>query len=156
MTEPTPNAIRRAHPRHDLDDLLTHAVRLPIVATLADVDRAEFALVRDSVEITDPMPSKQVALLEQAGCVGVDKGRGARTWLSLTPDGRAAHRRHIRALQAIAGLTYDDSDDYPGSTRNRAERPFKGSGGRPRRRHSWRPAAWVRPRDRRCGWLSPG
>ncbi|GAA1016470.1 MarR family transcriptional regulator [Acrocarpospora pleiomorpha] len=106
MTEPNPGT-RRTHPRHDLDDLLTHAVRLSIVAALADVDRAEFALVRDSVEITDPMLSKQIALLEQAGYVGVDKGRvgrRTRTWLTLTPDGQAAYRRHIHALQAIAGL----------------------------------------------------
>jgi hypothetical protein len=45
---------------------------------LAGVERAEFALVRDTVEITDPMLSKQVALLEAAGYVGVDKGRAGR------------------------------------------------------------------------------
>ncbi len=49
------------HPRHDLDDLLTHAVRFSIVAALAGVEKAEFAAVRDSVEITAPTLSKQVA-----------------------------------------------------------------------------------------------
>jgi DNA-binding MarR family transcriptional regulator len=60
--------------------------------------------VRDTVEVTDPMLSKQVALLEAAGYVGVDKGRigrRTRTWLTLTPDGRDAYRRHIAALRAI-------------------------------------------------------
>jgi DNA-binding MarR family transcriptional regulator len=97
-----------AHPRHDLDDLLTNPVRLSIVAALADVQRAEFALVRDSVEITDAVLSKQVALLEAAGYVGVDKGRVGRrprTWLHLTDDGQAAYRRHLAALRAIAGRT---------------------------------------------------
>jgi DNA-binding MarR family transcriptional regulator len=92
------------HPRHDLDELLVHPVRLSIVAALADVGRAEFALVRDSVEITDPMLSKQVAMLEAAGYVGVDKGRvgrRTRTWLNLTPDGQTAYRRHLAALRAI-------------------------------------------------------
>jgi DNA-binding MarR family transcriptional regulator len=95
------------HPRHELDDLLTNPVRLSIAAALAAVERAEFALVRDTVEITDPMLSKQVALFEQAGYVAVDKGRVGRrprTWLGLTATGREAYERHIQALQAIAGL----------------------------------------------------
>ncbi len=95
------------HPRHDLDVLLTNPVRLSIVAALADVERAEFGLVRDTVEIADAMLSKQIALLEESGYVVVDKGRVGRrprTWLGLTPAGRHAYGRHIRALQAIAGI----------------------------------------------------
>jgi hypothetical protein len=53
------------HPRHDLDALSTNPVRLSIVVALADVERAEFGLVRDTVEIADAMLSKQVALLEE-------------------------------------------------------------------------------------------
>jgi DNA-binding MarR family transcriptional regulator len=95
------------HPRHALDDLLSHPVRLSIMAALAGVERAEFALVRDSIEVNDAMLSKQVALLEQAGYVRVDKGRVGRrprTWLALTTTGEAAYQRHILALQTIAGL----------------------------------------------------
>ena len=95
------------HPRHDLDDLLTHAVRFSIVAALAGVEKAEFAAVRDSVEITAPTLSKQVALLEGAGYVDVEKGRvgrQARTWLLLTGAGREAYTRHLAALRRIAGL----------------------------------------------------
>jgi DNA-binding MarR family transcriptional regulator len=96
-----------AHPRHDLDELLVHAVRFSIVAALAHVEKAEFAAVRDSVEISDPMLSKQVALLEKAHYVHVEKGRVGRrprTWLSLTGEGRVAYEKHVRALRAIAGL----------------------------------------------------
>ena len=96
-----------AHPRHELDNLLNHPVRLSIVASLVQVDLAEFALVRETVEISEPMLSKQVALLEDAGYVDVTKGRVARrtrTWLGLTAEGRAAFERHVRALQAIAAL----------------------------------------------------
>lgn len=95
------------HPRRDLDDLLIHAVRLSVVAALAGVEKAEFAAVRDSVEITAATLSKQVALLEAAGYVGVEKGRVGRqprTWLLLTDVGRAAYTRHLGALRAIAGL----------------------------------------------------
>lgn len=96
-----------AHPRHFLDDLLTHAVRFSIAASLAGVDKAEFALVRDSVEINDSALSKQVAILEEAGYLGVEKGRVGRmprTWLNLTPAGEAAYRRHVDALKAIADI----------------------------------------------------
>ncbi|MET7399714.1 transcriptional regulator [Dactylosporangium sp. NPDC005572] len=94
------------HPRRDLDELLTNPIRLSIVAALSGVERAEFALIRDAVEITDAALSKQVALLEQAGYLSVDKGRVGRrprTWLRLTDAGRAAYGAHLRALRAIAG-----------------------------------------------------
>jgi len=94
-----------AHPRHELDSLLTNPVRRSIDAARVDVERAEFALVRDSVEVTDSMLSKQAAQLEEAGDLQIDKGRVGRrprTWLQLSADGVAVYRRHIRALQAIA------------------------------------------------------
>jgi hypothetical protein len=96
------------HPRRDLDPLLAHGIRFSIVAGLAGVERAEFAAVRDSIEISAPMLSKQVALLEKASYVHVEKGRVGRrprTWLSLTNDGMAAYTRHLAALRAIAGIT---------------------------------------------------
>lgn len=95
-----------AHPRHDLEPLLTSPVRLSVVAALAPLDKAEFAFVRDLVEVTDSALSKQVAALEEAGLVSVDKGRvgrRARTWLSLTERGRQVYERHLAALRAIAG-----------------------------------------------------
>ena len=94
------------HPRHRLDDLLTHGVRLSVVAALEGAGKAEFALVRDSVEVSDSVLSKQVAQLEEAGYVAVDKGRvgrRVRTWLSLTDTGRTALERHLGALRDIAG-----------------------------------------------------
>jgi len=93
------------HPRHELDELLNHAVRFSVMAALAGVEKAEFALVRDTVQVSDSMLSKQVALLENAGYVEVEKGkvgRRPRTWLSLSADGDQAFTRHVAALQAIA------------------------------------------------------
>ena len=93
------------HPRHRLDDLLTNGVRLSVVAALDGLDKAEFALVRDTVEISDSDLSKQVATLEAAGYVQVDKGkvgRRPRTWLSITRDGTSAYRTHLTALRDIA------------------------------------------------------
>lgn len=97
------------HPRHGLAPLLASAVRLSIVAALAAVEKAEFAYIRDLVEITDSALSKQVSRLEEAGWVTVEKGqvgRRPRTWLCLTEEGLAAYRRHVAALTAIAGPLY--------------------------------------------------
>jgi DNA-binding MarR family transcriptional regulator len=93
------------HARHRLDDVIHAPVRFSIVAALASVDQAEFAVVRDAVEITDSALSKQVATLESAGYVAVSKGyvgRRPRTWLSLTRRGRLALEQHLTALREIA------------------------------------------------------
>lgn len=94
-----------SHPRHGLDDLLGHSVRFSIVAMLGAADKAEFSFVRDSVEVSDSVLSKQISALEQAGYVKVTKGfvgKRPRTWLSLSRDGRRRFERHLQALREIA------------------------------------------------------
>lgn len=93
------------HARHDLDDVIHSPVRFSIVAALAGVDEAEFAHVRDTVEISDSALSKQSAQLEAVGYVKIRKGyvgKRPRTWLSLTSKGRTALARHLDALRQIA------------------------------------------------------
>jgi DNA-binding MarR family transcriptional regulator len=100
------------HPRHKLDSLLGHAVRFSIVALLADATKAEFGFVRDQIEVTDSVLSKQVSVLEEAGFVRVHKGfvgKRARTWLSLTRDGRARFDLHLAALREIASGDFANS-----------------------------------------------
>lgn len=95
------------HARFRLDEVIHAPVRFSIVAALAKVDQAEFSAVRDAVQVSDSVLSKQVALLEQAGYVIVKKGyvgKRPRTWLSLSTAGDAALRRHLAALRAIAAL----------------------------------------------------
>jgi DNA-binding MarR family transcriptional regulator len=95
-----------SHPRHELDELLGHPVRFSIVALLAAASHADFRFVRDQVEVSDSVLSKQMSSLEQAGYVKVKKGfigRRARTWLSLTNAGRRTYERHLVALRSIAG-----------------------------------------------------
>ncbi|WP_331765714.1 transcriptional regulator [Embleya sp. NBC_00896] len=93
-----------SHPRHALDDIIHSPVRFSIMATLAAAEKAEFAYVRDTVEVTDPVLSKQAALLEKAGYVKITKGyvgKRPRTWLSLTTRGCHAFTAHVEALRAI-------------------------------------------------------
>ncbi len=94
------------HARFQLDELIHSPVRFSIVAALAKVDEAEFAAVRDAVQVSDSVLSKQVSLLEQAGYVVVKKGyvgKRPRTWLRLSAEGDAAFARHLAALREIAG-----------------------------------------------------
>jgi DNA-binding MarR family transcriptional regulator len=102
----TGGTVRAPHARHRLDEVLHAPVRFSIVATLAAVDEAEFGLVRDEVEVSDSVLSKQVSTLEKAGYVRVRKGyvgKRPRTWLSLTRAGRVAWTGHLAALREIAG-----------------------------------------------------
>ncbi|WP_239021740.1 winged helix-turn-helix domain-containing protein [Nocardioides jishulii] len=88
-------------------DALVHAPhRLQICAALDTVDQAEFALLRDSLGVSDSVLSKQVKALEDAGYVKVSKGlveRRTRTWVAFTRSGRQAYRGHVAALRAMIG-----------------------------------------------------
>ena len=92
------------HPRLQLDECLSLPVRLSIVAALARVDDAEFGAVRDAIEVSDPVLSKQIRVLEDTGYISVRKGyvgKRPRTWLSLTEEASAALRRHLAALHEL-------------------------------------------------------
>ncbi|WP_214326807.1 winged helix-turn-helix domain-containing protein [Nonomuraea sediminis] len=100
-----------SHPRWELDETIHAPVRFSIVAALAAVDSADFRALRDTIEVTDSALSKQISTLEAAGYVKVSKtfiGKRPRTSLSLTPAGRAAFERHLRALREIAEVTVSE------------------------------------------------
>jgi|tagenome__1003787_1003787.scaffolds.fasta_scaffold20971166_4 DNA-binding MarR family transcriptional regulator len=94
------------HPRHQLDGVIHAPVRFSIMATLSVAEKAKFSFVRDAVEVSDSVLSKQMTILESAGYLTVDKGyvgKHPRTWLSLTPAGREAFADHLATLRRIAG-----------------------------------------------------
>jgi DNA-binding MarR family transcriptional regulator len=96
-----------------VDKLLTAPVRLSIVAALSRIDEVEFGTLRDSIEVSDSVLSKQMTLLNDAGYVTVRKGhvgKRPRTWLSLTPQGRVALDWHLAALDAIVNGKLLDPD----------------------------------------------
>lgn len=96
----------QGHARHQLDDAIHAPVRFSIVAALATVDESDFATLRDAIEVSDSVLSKQCSALEAVGYVKVRKGhvgKRPRTWLSLTGRGRTAYARHLSALREIAG-----------------------------------------------------
>lgn len=94
------------HPRHRLNETIHAPVRFSILGTLREADQAEFGFVRDTVEVSDSVLSRQVSVLEAAGLVKVHKGyvgKRPRTWLSMTRAGRQAFEDHLAALREIAG-----------------------------------------------------
>ena len=94
-----------SHPRHRLDPVIHSPVRFSVVVALAGAEQAEFSFLRDTVEVSDSVLSKQISKLEEAGYVDVKKGyvgKRPRTWLSLTARGRAAITGHLAALEQIA------------------------------------------------------
>ena len=92
------------HPRHGLDDEFNSPVRFSIVAALAQGERVEFAFLRDVVQVSDSVLSKQTARLETAGVIKIHKGyvgKRPRTWLSITAQGASRYQQHTAALQAV-------------------------------------------------------
>jgi len=90
------------------DELIHPSTRLSIVALLAAADWAEFAFVRDRLELSDSALSKQLATLEEAGYVDIDRpvrDRRRRVRARLTPTGRAAFEGHVAALRQIVATS---------------------------------------------------
>jgi DNA-binding MarR family transcriptional regulator len=88
----------------DLDPLIHAPARLQLVTSLTAVSEAEFATLRDALQVSDSVLSKHVSALVSAGYVrsrkGVHHGRRT-TWVALTDAGRAALREHVAALREL-------------------------------------------------------
>lgn len=91
----------------DLDSIIHPPARLRIAAILANVQEAEFAMLRKAADVSDSVLSKHLSALAEANYVRLRKaalGGRQRTWVRLTKAGRAAFRRHVAVLTALAGL----------------------------------------------------
>ena len=92
------------HPSSALDDVVHQRARLGILAILDEAGRADFAYLRDSLELTDGNLARHLETLEHAELIRITKrfeDRRPRTWVSATPKGRAALRSEIAALKSI-------------------------------------------------------
>jgi DNA-binding MarR family transcriptional regulator len=86
------------------DELIHPSTRLSIVALLAGADWAEFAFLRDQIDLSDSALSKQLATLEEAGYVDIERtlrDHRRRVHARLTPAGREAFEGHVAALREI-------------------------------------------------------
>ena len=89
-------------------DLLIHApVRLQLVTMLSAVSEAEFATLRDVIEVSDSVLSKHVSALVDAGYLHSRKSYHAgrrTTWVGLTNAGRKALRDHVAAVRRMIDM----------------------------------------------------
>jgi len=100
------------------DAVLHPPARLQIAAVLAQAQDAEFALLKDITGVSDSVMSKHLAALSEAGYIALRKansGGRQRTWANLTSSGRAAFRRHVKALEALAASVVSSPSGDEGS-----------------------------------------
>jgi DNA-binding HxlR family transcriptional regulator len=94
------------HPRHRLSEIVHQPVRFSILAGLAAADELDFKDLRDAVQVSDSVLSKQLSILEDAGFIKVRKyfvGKRPRTSISMAPAGQDAWSGHLKVLREIAG-----------------------------------------------------
>lgn len=88
----------------ELDPLIHAPARLKLMTMLTAVTEAEFATLRDRLEVSDSVLSKHVTALAAVGYVKSRKGmhQGRRTtWIWMTRDGRTALSEHVAALREL-------------------------------------------------------
>lgn len=93
------------HPRLELSDVLHQPVRFSIAAALAHTETMDFKDLRNAIQVSDSVLSKQLSHLENAGFVEIKKafvGKFPRTSVRLTPAGQGAWSHHLDTLRKIA------------------------------------------------------
>lgn len=102
------------HPRLRLNEAIHQPVRLSIVALLANASQVDFALLRDHLALKDANLSQHLGALESLGYVTIEKvfeRKRPRTWVSLSPTGRAAFEEYLGVLRTIVGSPLATPDD---------------------------------------------
>jgi len=91
-----------------LDPVIHAPNRLQICALLTPLEEAEFQVLRQALDVSESVLSKQIAYLIEAGYVTIRQGAvqgRARKWASLTPAGRKAFSTHVAALKELVALS---------------------------------------------------
>lgn len=90
------------------NELIHAPLRLRICGLLRSADRLDFAVLRDTIDVSDSTLSKHLKLLSDAGFVVMKKSASPMrtdsrriTWVSLTAAGKRAFDRHLQALHSI-------------------------------------------------------
>lgn len=89
-----------------MNEDFTNPVRLSLMAALQQVDEVDFKTLRESLEISDSVLSRQLSALEEKGYVIIRKGfvgKRPRTWAKLSSCGQRSLDEHVQALREITG-----------------------------------------------------
>jgi len=93
------------------DELIHAPNRLKICSFLAPTGSVEFQVIRDMLQVSDSVLSKQIRHLENAGYVKQRKGSAngrKRSWVYMTATGRKAFKSHIKELQKLIEASMDN------------------------------------------------
>lgn len=88
----------------DLNDTIHQRSRLGIMTILREAGEADFAFLKEDLNLTDGNLGRHLEVLAAAGYVSTRRGydgRRSRTWVRLTPHGSAALQTEIDALRTI-------------------------------------------------------
>ncbi|MQA95048.1 MAG: transcriptional regulator [Streptosporangiales bacterium] len=91
----------------EIDRIIHEPARLALTTALLSVEGADFLFLQSLTGLTKGNLSSHLHKLEAAGIVAITKtgaGRTARTWIALTPSGRAATTRHWERLDQLRHL----------------------------------------------------
>jgi DNA-binding MarR family transcriptional regulator len=92
------------HPSRGLDEVIHQKNRLGILAVLAEADYADFAYLKEILDLTDGNLSRHLQVLEEAGLVVIEKdyqGKRPRTRVRSTRRGRKALADHLKTMQDL-------------------------------------------------------
>ena len=87
-----------------IDDVIHGRMRLGVMAYLASVEVADFNELKALLKATQGNLSIHLRKLEDAGYIAIEKtflGRKPLTQARLTPTGRAAFVRYLKAMQQL-------------------------------------------------------
>lgn len=94
-------------PMDQLDPIIHQPARLQIMSALVQLpedNRVDFSYLKDLIKLTDGNLGAHLSTLETSGYIAVTKEfvvRKPKTFISVTPKGRAAFMGHVAALKAI-------------------------------------------------------
>jgi DNA-binding MarR family transcriptional regulator len=95
---------------YGFNELIHAPYRLRICAMLSVSTAVEFGTLRDTLEVSDSVLSKHLALLTDANYITTKRVTGVprrgRMWVSLTAEGRRAFQAHVQALQTMMADTW--------------------------------------------------
>jgi DNA-binding MarR family transcriptional regulator len=92
------------HPTRGLSEVVHQRHRLGILTIAREVEEVEFRYLRETLDLTAGNLSRHLAVLEEAALVVIEKGyagRRPRTWVRITPQGRAALDAELQALRQL-------------------------------------------------------
>jgi DNA-binding HxlR family transcriptional regulator len=98
----------------ELNPVIHGKLRLALLSLLTTVEEAEFIWLRSRTGSTDGNLGAQLAKLEEAGYVSVEKKfvqRKPQTLYRLTEGGRTALTEYVRALKQLLGEAMDVGGD---------------------------------------------